>query len=450
MSLIKLKRKEKETEQKDEFSQEYPKALKKARLNWSFLFTIAIFCVVLFFSLIIIRFQESTLFNRIDNRLIEMTNLSQTAVDRFRIPEDEGDIPQFFFEKGQFIQVYDTNGNLKMALGEQIPENMNLKIETEMKPDPEHDKKFHTIRFSDDEGNIRSFRTYTIVIKNRFPAFSNITVRVGLDIQKAIDEKDAFRNGVILFTAIFPLFAWILGYILAGIVLKPVRENYNLLRRFSFDASHELKTPLAIIKMSTGMLMAKTDKMDETVVKKVQTIDKATERMDNLVRQLLQLARAQNIVDNDKVNEKIDLQQFMISLVEEYTSYADKHRVSIRHKVFTNREIKTNRNALRSILGNILDNAIKFSPEGSFVDIRIKKGVYSMSVEIEDKGPGIAEEDRKKIFDRFFKADKSRHDSRGSGMGLSIADEYAKRLGIKIEVESEPGSGTTFIVKIPV
>ena len=263
-----------------------------------------------------------------------------------------------------------------------------------------------------------------------------ITIRVGLDTQRAIDERTSFRNGVIIFLMIFPVFAWILGYLLAGMVLKPVRENYNLLRRFSFDASHELKTPLAIIKMSTGMLLTKSDRLDESVAKKIKTIDNATQRMDNLVKQLLQLARAQNIADNDKINEKIDLQQFMMSLVEEYTSYADKHHVTIRHKVFTNREIHSNRNALRSIIGNILDNAIKFSPEGSTVDIRLKKGMYTMLVEIEDKGPGISVEDRNKIFDRFYKADKSRHDARGSGMGLSIAEEYAKRLGIKMEVES--------------
>jgi signal transduction histidine kinase len=117
--------------------------------------------------------------------------------------------------------------------------------------------------------------------------------------------------------------------------------------------------------------------------------------------------------------------------------------------VFSNKVVKSNRNALRSIIGNIIDNAIKFAPEGTSVAIRVKKAMYAMTVEVEDHGPGLNEVDQKKIFERFYKADKSRHDSRGSGMGLSIASEYAKRLGIKIEVESELGKGTTFIVKIP-
>jgi signal transduction histidine kinase len=435
-----------EAGQKDDFSKDYPKALKKARLNWSLLFTVAIFSVVLIFSLITIRFQQVTVFNRIDNRLVELTNLSQTAIDRFRMPEGEGELPQFLFEEDQFIQIYDPTGNLRFELGAKIPENMNLKLK--IGPKSEHDNKFTTIKFTDKEGDIKTFRTYTTVIQNRIPNLA-ITIRVGIDTQRAIDERTSFRNGVIIFLMIFPVFAWILGYLLAGMVLKPVRENYNLLRRFSFDASHELKTPLAIIKMSTGMLLTKSDRLDESVAKKIKTIDNATQRMDNLVKQLLQLARAQNIADNDKINEKIDLQQFMMSLVEEYTSYADKHHVTIRHKVFTNREIHSNRNALRSIIGNILDNAIKFSPEGSTVDIRLKKGMYTMLVEIEDKGPGISEEDRNKIFDRFYKADKSRHDARGSGMGLSIAEEYAKRLGIKMEVESALGKGTTFTIRLP-
>lgn len=104
---------------------------------------------------------------------------------------------------------------------------------------------------------------------------------------------------------------------------------------------------------------------------------------------------------------------------------------------------------LRMIIGNIVENAIKFSPENRPVEIRLEEGKNSITVRVKDFGTGIEPEEQEKIFERFYKVDKSRHNHSGSGMGLSIVKEYSKKTGIKVELESVPGTGTEFFIKIP-
>jgi signal transduction histidine kinase len=232
-------------------------------------------------------------------------------------------------------------------------------------------------------------------------------------------------------------------------VLQPVKDNYNLLRKFSFDASHELKTPLAIIQMSTGMLLGKRDKLDDSVSKKLISIDNATQRMDHLVKQLLQLARAQEYSETNATNEKTDVALLIKSIIEEYQPYAQKRYVELDLLGTTQKKPLIDKNILRMIIGNILENAIKFSPENRPVEIRIEDSKNGITVRVKDFGPGIKPEEQEKIFERFYKVDKSRHNHSGSGMGLSIAKEYAKKTGIKIELESEPDTGTEFFIKIP-
>ncbi|MFW6263832.1 MAG: hypothetical protein ACOC34_07360, partial [Thermotogota bacterium] len=105
---------------KKDNTNDYPKAIKRARLIWTAIFTTSIFAIVLFFSIIIIRIQHSTLYSRLDSRLVELTNLSQNALDLFKIQTNEA-LPNFLFEKGQSIQVYGPGGNLRFTIGERMP-----------------------------------------------------------------------------------------------------------------------------------------------------------------------------------------------------------------------------------------------------------------------------------------------------------------------------------------
>ncbi|MEA1884789.1 MAG: HAMP domain-containing sensor histidine kinase [Thermotogota bacterium] len=431
---------------KTDNTNDYPKTLKRARLLWTFIFSLSIFAIVLFFSVIIIRIQQSTLYSRLDSRLMELTNLSQNALDLFRIQNNEA-LPGFLFEEGQSIQVYGPADNLRFTIGAKMPDNLKLPEKHIVKL--QRERFFQTIKFTDKNGEIKTFRTYSRVITPKLPGVGDLIVRAGIDLEGLIEEKMLFRNRVIMFVLVFPFLSFLMAYILAGIVLQPVKDNYNLLRKFSFDASHELKTPLAVIQMSTGMLLTKKDKLDESTAKKVISIDNASHRMDHLVKQLLHLARAQEYSENADQMGKINVETLIKSIIEEYTPYAQKKGIVLLFSGTTPKKPISDKNILRMIIGNIVENAVKFSPLSQPVEIRLEAVKNMVIVTVKDFGPGIDKSEKEKVFDRFYKVDKSRHDNSGSGMGLSIVKEYSKKTGIKIELESEPGTGTEFFIKIP-
>lgn len=431
---------------RNDHSNDYPKTIKKARFIWTAIFTASIFAVVLFFSSIILTIQQSMLYSRLDSRLVELTNLSQNALDLFRL-ETNDTLPGFLFEEGQSIQVFGPTGNLRFNIGERMPDNIKLPKNSEAEINRE--QFFQTIRFTDKAGEVKTFRTFSRVIKPKLAGMGDFIVRAGINIEDIVEEKALFQNRVIMFMLIFPILSFIMAYILAGLVLQPVKDNYNLLRKFSFDASHELKTPLAIIQMSTGMLLAKRDKLDDSIIKKLLSIDNATQRMDHLVKQLLQLARAQDYGQKNIIKERTDVLVLIKSIMEEYHPYAQRRGVKLVLFGTTLKKPMIDKDILRLIIGNILENAVKFSPEERPVEIRLEESKSGITVRVKDFGPGIEREQQEKIFERFYKVDKSRNNHTGSGMGLSIAKEFSKKTGIKIELESEPGVGTEFFIKIP-
>src|SRR6056297_1559135 len=152
---------------KKDNTNDYPKAIKRARFIWTAIFTVSIFAVVLFFSVIIIRIQQSMLYSRLDSRLIELTNLSQNALDLFRMQTTDS-LPDFLFEEGQSIQVYGPGGNLRFTIGERMPDNLNLPEKSRIEMN--RDQFFQTIRFTDNTGEIRTFRTYSRIIQPKLPA----------------------------------------------------------------------------------------------------------------------------------------------------------------------------------------------------------------------------------------------------------------------------------------
>src|SRR6056297_3395051 len=164
---------------KKDNTNDYPKAIKRARLIWTAIFTLSIFAVVLFCSVIIIRIQQSMLYSRLDSRLVELTNLSQNALDLFKMQTNDA-LPGFLFEEGQSIQVYGPAGNLRFTIGERMPDNLNLpkRSVSEINRKP----FFRTIRFTDNTGEIRTFRTYSRVIKPKIAAVGDLIVRTGIDI----------------------------------------------------------------------------------------------------------------------------------------------------------------------------------------------------------------------------------------------------------------------------
>jgi signal transduction histidine kinase len=243
--------------------------------------------------------------------------------------------------------------------------------------------------------------------------------------------------------------AGISGYFLAGRTLKPIELMVNEQKRFVADASHELRTPLTVMKTETEVALREKnlDLKDAKVLLKsnLEEVDK----MQSLSNYLLELSRYED-KNNKPPMEKLNLEEIVKSVVQKLTPVAKKGNIEIITDV-QHMEIMANRESIVELLSILLDNAIKYSHQGSKVIISIKKDKGAAIISIKDFGIGIKENELPFIFNRFYRADTSRSKVKtdGYGLGLSIAKSIVELHEGKITASSIPEKGTTFTIFIP-
>ena len=235
-------------------------------------------------------------------------------------------------------------------------------------------------------------------------------------------------------------------------MLDDIQKSYEREKQFVSDASHELRTPIAVIKGYAGMLN-RWGKEDPAILEEsIQAILGETDNMHSLVESLLFIAR------NDKGSLKMDKVPFNFSdlfteIVKETRLIDANHQIddSITPSVF----VEGSADKLKQALRVFIDNSIKYTPDQGKIQLSLKRQEHLVILKISDNGIGISKEDLPYIFDRFYRADKSRTKLRenqhgGTGLGLSIAKIIIEQHGGKIHVESELNEGTTFTLTLPV
>ena len=232
-----------------------------------------------------------------------------------------------------------------------------------------------------------------------------------------------------------------LSYLLARWTLRPIERAMDDETRFVSDASHELRTPLATMRMENEVLLrdteAKKSDYKEQLKSNLEEIDKLRQLTDTLLRLSGSSKLEMGIVDAGDA---------VASAVERISHAAEAKNIAVDNKVghFT---LNTNEDALSEIVYIFLDNAVKYAPADSTVEI------YSSdkkSISVRDHGPGIADKDLPNIFNRFYRADESRN-SEGFGLGLSLASRMAEQLNGKVQAANNSGKnapGATFTLKI--
>ncbi len=239
------------------------------------------------------------------------------------------------------------------------------------------------------------------------------------------------------------------GYFLAGITLRPIEEAMDEQKRFIADASHELKTPLTALQTSIEVaLRDKKIKLKDALFTLSDSLSDI-KNMSNLTNDLLSLAKYQQ---NGRTLsfEKIKLSEVIALSVKKMQIIAKKNKIKITIDV-DDVVIKGNREGLDKLFTILLDNAVKYSKTGSEVKVRVRANRKFGIVEISDRGIGISKKDIPYLFERFYRSDTSRSKSNtaGFGLGLSIAKTIVDFHKGSIDVESELGKGSTFTVKIP-
>lgn len=239
----------------------------------------------------------------------------------------------------------------------------------------------------------------------------------------------------------------VMGYILSGRSLIPIRESMAQQEAFLADASHELRTPISVIQ--TNLEVVRTSP-EESVAEQLSWLDNAykeTVRMNSIVSDLLFLARA----DAGRVElkkEAIDIGFLAMEVTERMLPLGAKKRVNLLADIPAEPlMIYGDKNQITQVLVILIDNAIKYSKENDIVTITGREAYYDVQITISDNGIGLSSEDIDNIFRRFYRVDKTRSRSEGgTGLGLSIADWIVKQNKGSIKVKSQPGHGTEMIV----
>ena len=234
-------------------------------------------------------------------------------------------------------------------------------------------------------------------------------------------------------------------------MLARLESAVKRLSQFAADASHELRTPLAVIRTTAELALRRT-RPPESYRDSLSEIAAETERMTQLIEDLLTLARSgTEAVQMPRAS--LDLRGLLREVCAELHSLAQSRQIRIETESIETGPVQSpaiisgNRPALRRLFVILLDNAIKYSPAGAEVLLRLSQEDGRVSVSIEDSGTGISATDLPRIFERFYRAgDGLKTEGGGHGLGLALADHIARTHGAVIEVRSTEGASSVFRV----
>ncbi len=238
------------------------------------------------------------------------------------------------------------------------------------------------------------------------------------------------------------------SYILSGATLKPIQDALDEQNRFITDSSHELRTPLTSLRSEIEVAL-RNKKLGLTDSKKLLKSNlEEVIALQNLSDHLLELAQSGNTISEESMTN-LSVSEIIKNAIKRVEPQAITKQIQIKNKT-TNILIHGVEDRLTEVFVILLDNAVKYSPSKSTVNIKSQKDRDSIKISVTDQGRGIEKEDIPHIFDRFYRANKSRSkiQTNGYGLGLSIAKKIIESHGGNIEAESKPNYGTTFIVTL--
>lgn len=231
-------------------------------------------------------------------------------------------------------------------------------------------------------------------------------------------------------------------------MLSRMEDAVNRLRRFAGDVSHELRTPIAVIR-AEAELAARRKREPEEYQAALARIQKEASDMTHIVEDLLLLAKAES--QSVAMNwQDLPLEPLMSQIESSVAMEFQSRNVSLNMQYSKNLKISCSQTYLALALKNLLSNAAKHSTPGQVVDFKVQKKRSALEFRVKDRGDGIAPKDLEHIFDAFYRADTARNRSTGGvGIGLSLAKALVTSHGGQVEVSSELGKGTEFVVSIP-
>ena len=275
------------------------------------------------------------------------------------------------------------------------------------------------------------------------------TVYVGKDVTAMYNGLQKSTYAMVVLGIVALLLATVLGHILSGRAMVPLREAYEKQRQFAADTSHELRTPLAVVMASADLLENDPSITSPFLKQVIADVRDEVKKMTRLVSDLLLVARSDNKALKLKL-QKFDAAELLSQTARLMQPLADKKHIALDIRNCDARVIQADEQKIKQLMLILVDNAVKYTPDGGEVHVGFEKAPQGrVRFFVQDTGIGIAKEDQRRIFDRFYRVDKARsREMGGNGLGLSIAQEIVNLHQGSIEVTSTLGKGTRFTVEL--
>ena len=240
------------------------------------------------------------------------------------------------------------------------------------------------------------------------------------------------------------------SWLLSKAAIQPIQAAWQKQLDFTADASHELRTPIAVIQTNLELVMDSREESVESQMKWLKNIEAENKRMARLVEDLLTLSRA------DTSQQTLEAETFMLdeAILEALVPFepiADKKSIDLEVSINNKTAFHGDRKRIKQLIVILMDNALSYTEGPGTVTVSLSRTKTELNLMVSDTGHGMEKEHLDKIFDRFYRVTKTRNlNQDGSGLGLSIAKWIVQEHGGTIQATSTPGAGTSFSVLLPI
>jgi two-component system, OmpR family, manganese sensing sensor histidine kinase len=390
-----------------------------------------------------------SLYQQLDKKL---TTLAQSATPSFAAVQEHGskylnqveEVPwrDIFNRDQQSLEWFDDQGRLLGRKG-LIELNVQPEVGTSFIQNPE-------------TGNV--FRTLTLSVFIRKNGETGPPTLVGLiratQSNREIEAAESELYWILVISAMMTLvLSGLGGFWLTQKAIEPIEASFLQLKQFTADASHELRSPLTAIKASVDIMRTHPERVHPKDVRKLEAIAGATLQMNEMLGDLLFLARSDADSDlpaNERKLAPVLLNQILQNCFVLLEPLANEKKIVFQSKFREELKVLGDIPQLSRLFSNLLENALQYTPDEGRVSLDLYRQNRFAVISVRDTGIGIAADQINKVFDRFWRANKARSRREGgTGLGLAISAAIVKRHGGRISVTSELNIGTCFLVRIP-
>ncbi|UEL49002.1 sensor histidine kinase [Terrisporobacter hibernicus] len=241
----------------------------------------------------------------------------------------------------------------------------------------------------------------------------------------------------------------IISIFLTNKSIEPIKETFNKQKQFIADASHELKTPLSIIKTNTSLLMSYPEDTIKNQSKWIKYIDSQSDRMSDLINEMLSLAKL-DVEENKLIVSNMNLSDIINSMLLTFDAVIFESKITLETNISKNITINGNSDSMKKLFSILMDNAVKYTNKCGSISVALVRDKNKAKLIIKNTGDGIPKDKLNKIFERFYRVDDSRdRETGGYGLGLSIARSIVDQHKGKIYATSNFNKDATFTVELP-